>query len=58
MQNKAQLKMPFAGYVDKMFTEIGFSNWQKTLDQFHKHEHTARGIKLFSKLLLMTCEIK
>jgi len=50
--------MPFAGYVDKMFTEIGFSNWQKTLDQFHKHEHTARGIKLFSKLLLMTCEIK
>ncbi len=32
--------MPISGYVDKVFTETGFSNWQKALQKFHKHQQS------------------
>ena len=33
-----ELKMPISGHVDDFFTQTGFSNWQKALDKFRKHE--------------------
>ena len=33
-----QQKMPMTGHTDQTFTEIGFSNWQKALQKFSKHE--------------------
>ncbi len=35
-----QRKMPISGYVDKVFTETGFSNWQKALQMFDKHQQS------------------
>ncbi len=32
--------MPISGYVDKVFTETGFSNWQKALQKFDKHQQS------------------
>ena len=36
-----QRKLRLGGYVETSFTEIGFSNWQKALHKFSKHEQSA-----------------
>ena len=36
-----QRKLPLGGYVETSFTETGFSNWQKALHKFSKHEQSA-----------------
>ena len=36
-----QCKLWLGGYVETSFTEIGFSNWQKVLRKFSKHEQSA-----------------
>lgn len=36
-----QGKLPLGGYVETSFTETGFSNWQKALHKFSKHEQSA-----------------
>ena len=35
-----QHKMPLTGYVDNVFSKSGFSNWQKALEKFRKHEQS------------------
>ncbi len=35
-----QRKMPISGYVDKVFTETGFNNWQKALQKCDKHQQS------------------
>ena len=32
--------MPLSGYIDQKFTMQGFSNWQKALQKFSKHEQS------------------
>ena len=36
-----QRKLPLGGYVETSFTNTGFSNWQKALHKFSKHEQSA-----------------
>ena len=35
-----QRKLRLGGYVETSITEIGFSNWQKALHKFSKHEQS------------------
>ena len=42
--------MPITGYTDKIFTEAGFSNWQKALEKFRKHEQTSSHCNAISMI--------
>ena len=33
-------KFPISGYIDKVFTETGFNNWQNALKKFNKHQQS------------------
>lgn len=46
-----QRKLQLGGHVETSFTEIGFSNWQKALHKFSKHEQSAchRPANMISK---------
>ncbi len=44
--------MPISGYVDKVFTETGFSNWQKALQKFHKLHQQSQSHKFAAHMVM------